>query len=40
MPTRQTTDAMAIKFFPDTIILSEVYHLEGLSNQIEWLTIT
>ena len=35
MPTRQTTDPMAFKFFSHTITLSEVYQVEGFSNQFK-----
>ena len=35
MLTRQTTNPMALKYFPHTIILSEVYQMEGFSNQIK-----
>ena len=31
--TRQTTDAMALKYLPSTIILSKFYQSEGFSNQ-------
>ena len=35
MPTRQTINPMALKHFPHTIILSEVYQMEGFSNWIK-----
>ena len=35
MPTRQTTNPMALKFSPHTIILSEVYQMEEFSNGIK-----
>ena len=36
MPTRQTINLMALKFFPHTIILSDIYQMERFSN---WLKI-
>ena len=35
LPIRQTTNPMAWKCLPDTIILSEVYQMEEFSNQIK-----
>ena len=33
MATRQTTNPMALNFFPHSIILLEVYQMEGFSNR-------
>ena len=33
MLTNQTTDAMALKFYTDTNLLSKAYQLEGFLNQ-------
>ena len=33
--TGKTTDHMALKFFPDTILLLKVDHFEGILNQIK-----
>ena len=35
IPTGKTTDHMAFKFFPDTILLLKVNHFEGILNQIK-----
>ena len=35
MPTGKTTDHMAFKFFPDTILLLKVDIAEGILNQIK-----
>ena len=35
IPTGKTTDHMAFKFFPDTILLLKVDHFEGILNQIK-----
>ena len=32
-PTAQTTDGMAMKFFPQTILLLKVDHFEGFLNR-------
>ena len=35
IPTGKTTDHMAFKFFPDTILLLKVHHFEGILNRIK-----
>ena len=35
MPTAKTTDCMALKFFPETILLLKVDHCEGILNHIK-----
>ena len=35
-PTRQTINPMALRFYPHTIILSEVYQMEGFLKLKEW----
>ena len=35
MPTRQTTKSYGLEIFSHTIILSEVYQMEGFSNRIK-----
>ena len=35
VPTGKTTDHMAFKFFPDTILLLKVYCFEGILNWIK-----
>ena len=35
IPTGKTTDHMALKFFPETILLLKVDTLEGILNQIK-----
>ena len=35
IPTRTTTDHMAFKLFPDTIILLKVDRFEGILNRIK-----
>ena len=35
IPTGKTTDHMAFKFFPDTILLLNVNIFEGILNQIK-----
>ena len=35
IPTGKTTDHMAFKFFPDTILLLKVDRFEGILNWIE-----
>ena len=35
IPTGQTTDHMAFKFFPDTILLLKVDRFEGILNRIK-----
>ena len=35
IPTGKTTDHMAFKFFPDTILLLEVNCFEGILNRIK-----
>ena len=35
IPTGQTTDYMAFKFFPDTILLLKVDPFEGILNRIK-----
>ena len=35
MPTTQTTNPMALKLFPHTIIISEDYQMEGISNRVK-----
>ena len=35
MPTGKTTDHMAFKFFPDTILFLKVDRFEGILNQIK-----
>ena len=35
IPTGKTTDHMAFKFFPDTILLLKVDRFEGILNQIK-----
>ena len=35
IPTGKTTDHMTLKFFPETILLSKVDHLEGILSQIK-----
>ena len=35
IPTGKTTDHMAIKFFPDTILLLKVDNCEGILNWIK-----
>ena len=35
MPTGKTTDHMALKFFPDTILLLKVDYFEGILNWIK-----
>ena len=34
IPTGKTTDQMALKFFPETILLLKVDRFEGILNQI------
>ena len=35
IPTGKTTDHMAFKFFPDTILLLKVEYVEGILNRIK-----
>ena len=35
IPTGKTTDHMALKFFPETILLLKVDHFEGILNRIK-----
>ena len=35
IPTGNTTDHIAFNFFPDTILLLKVDHVEGILNQIK-----
>ena len=35
MPNRQTTKSYGLEIFLHTIILSEIYQMEGFSNQIK-----
>ena len=35
IPTGLTTDHMALKFFPETILLLKVDHFEGIVNRIK-----
>ena len=35
IPTGKTTDRMALKFFPETVLLLKVDHFEGILNQIK-----
>ena len=35
IPTGKTTDSMALKFFPETILLLKVDHFEGILNRIK-----
>ena len=35
IPTGKTTDSMALKFFPETILLLKVDRSEGILNQIK-----
>ena len=35
IPTGKTTDHMALKFFPETILLLKVDSFEGILNQIK-----
>ena len=35
IPTGKSTDNMAFKFFPDTILLLKVDHFEAILNQIK-----
>ena len=35
IPTGKTTDYMAFKFFPDTILLLNMDHFEGILNRIK-----
>ena len=40
--TEKTTDAIAMKFYPDTILLSHIYGFEGYSSRYKidgWWTI-
>ena len=36
IPTRKTTDHMAFKFFPDTILLLKVDRFEGILKLTKW----
>ena len=35
IPTGKTTDHMALKFFPETILILKVDHFEEILNQIQ-----
>ena len=35
IPTGKTTDHMALKFFPKTILLLKAHHFEGILNRIK-----